>query len=96
MLTTIQDKKINDSKLRMFNKVFRICMHAITLGLFLSTFWMRDCHDTIYPANFIAVVALIFIHQIYDLFLYFNDYMIDWENLPFKSKNQLRFNKQLF
>ncbi len=96
MMTSKQDEKINDSKLRLFNKIFRISMHLITLGLFASSFFIKSCQDSIYPANFVAVVSIIFIHQIYDLFLHFHGYMIDWDNLPFISKNQLNFNEKLF
>ena len=96
MITSDQDANIKDSKLRLFNKVFRICMHLITLGLFISTFFMKDCHSEIYPINFIAVVSIVLIHQVYDVFLYFHDYMIDYDNLPFISKNKLNYNKELF
>jgi len=62
MLTKHQDEKIDDSKLRQFNKIFRVAMHMITFGLFVSTFWMKDCNSSIYPKNFIAVVIIILIH----------------------------------
>ena len=71
-------------------------MHLIPLGLFVSTFFMKNCHDSIYPTNFIAVVSIILIHNIYDIYLYCNNYMIDWDNLPFTSPNKLRYNKELF
>ena len=96
MITPEQDASINGSKLRVFNKVFRICMHLATFTLFVSTFFIKDCYTMIYPANFIAVVSIILIHQVYDIFLACNDYMIDYKNLPFTSPNKLRYNPELF
>jgi hypothetical protein len=57
---------------------------------------MQDCHTSIYPANFVAVVILILAHQIYDVYLSCNGYLIDWDNLPFISSNKLRYNEVLF
>ena len=71
-------------------------MHVATAGLFLSTFWMKDCHDSIYPFNFVAIVIIILAHQVYDIFLACNGYMIDWDNLPYMSQNKLQYNKELF
>ena len=85
-----------DSKLRTFNKIFRIVMHTATIALLLSTIWMKPCDEAIYPRNFVCVTIIILCHQVYDMFLKYNDYMIDWKNLPLKSANQLYFNKPLF
>jgi len=71
-------------------------MHGITIALFISTFWMKDCHESIYPRNFLAIVSIILIHQAYDVYLCCNKYMIDWDNLPFESSNRMMFNKKLF
>ena len=62
----------------MINKVFRICCHIVTAGLFISTFWMKDCFSAIYPTQFICVVILITIHNAFDMYLKYHDYMIDW------------------
>ena len=43
MLTTQQLDEARNSKLRTFNKTFRICVHLMTAGLFVSTFFMADC-----------------------------------------------------
>ena len=80
----------------MFNKVFRMSVHLISLGLFISTFWMKDCDEEIYPVNFVMVVCLILVHQVFDVYMYCNGYMIDWDNLPPMSQNRLYFNKELF
>ena len=87
MISPTQDDNIKDSKLRMFNRVFRIVMHTVTLGLLISSFFMPGCDTSIYPRNFIFVTCIILTHQVYDLFLKYNNFMIDWENLPYKSKN---------
>ena len=71
-------------------------MHIISLVLFISTFFMKDCYSAIYPTNFIAVTCIIFTHQVYDIYLYYHDYMIDKENLPYMSQNKLRYNTELF
>ena len=71
-------------------------MHTVSLGLFIWSFWMKDCHENIYPLNFIFVTILIIVHTTYDIFLYCNDYMIDWENLPPMSDDRLRYNQELF
>jgi len=96
MLTLDQEARTYESKLRCFNKVFRVVMHTATFALFLSTFFMKDCYSEIYPKNFVAVVIIILIHQAYDIFLFCNDYMIDWKDLPFMSRNKMMFNKELF
>ena len=62
MISPTQDANNKDSKMRLFNKIFRICMHTISLALFISTFWMVDCYQDIYPANFIAVTCIILTH----------------------------------
>lgn len=80
----------------MFNKAFRIFMHLATLGLFISAFFMKDCDQAIYPKNFIAVTIIIITHQVYDVYLACNNYMIDFDNLPPTSTNRLRYNKELF
>ena len=71
-------------------------MHLISLGLFISTFFMKDCHESIYPVNFITLVIIIWIHQFYDIYLACNNYMVDYDNLPPISWNKLKFNKELF
>ena len=83
-------------KLKCFNKVFRYICHLTTFGLFVSTFFMKNCNTSIYPANFVAVVILILAHQVYDVYLSCNGYLIDWANLPFVSSNRLRYNEVLF
>lgn len=95
-ITDAQDKSWKDNKLQAFNKVFRIFMHCATAALFVSTFWMKDCNDSIYPFNFVAIVIIILAHQVYDIFLACQGYMIDWDNLPYTSPNKLNFNKELF
>ena len=72
-------------------------MHLITLALFMSTFWMKNCNEAIYPINFIALVLIIFIHQGYDIYLAMKSYMIkDMTNLPEMKRSKIRFNKELF
>ena len=96
MISPTQMETYRDSKLRTFNKIFRIVMHTATIALLLSTIWMKPCDEAIYPRNFVCVTIIILCHQVYDMFLKYNDYMIDWKNLPLKSANQLYFNKPLF
>lgn len=64
-------------------------MHCATAALFLSTFWMQDCNDAIYPVNFVALVVIIVAHQVHDVFLACHDYMVDWDNLPATSPDKL-------
>ena len=71
-------------------------MHLTTLALFISTFFMKDCFESIYPVNFVALVSIILIHQGYDIYLAVHGYMVDYENLPPMKKNKLKFNKELF
>jgi len=80
----------------MFNYTFRWCMHLASAGLFLSTFFMKDCHIAIYPVNFITLVIIIFVHQIYDIYLACAKYLVDEDNLPEISKNKLKYNIPLF
>jgi len=96
MISPTQMETYRDSKLRTFNKIFRIVMHTATIALLLSTIWMKPCDEAIYPRNFVCVTIIILCHQVYDMFLKYNDYMIDWKNLPLMSANQLYFNKPLF
>jgi len=87
----IDYSKENHSPLRRFNVVFRTLMWLVSIGLFVSTFWMQDCHSEIYPTNFIAVTAIIFIHQIYDIFLCSRGYMQEGEPSKIPS-HRLWFN----
>ena len=96
MITKKQDETRLKSKQRCFNYIFRWCMHGASLGLFISTFFMKDCHEAIYPVNFITLVIIIWIHQFYDIYLACHDYMVDYENLPPMSWNKLKFNTELF
>ena len=96
MIRPIDDAVSTEVTLRMFNKIFRTCMHLVSWALFISSFWMDSCYGHIYPKNFIAVVCVILIHQLYDIILHYRGYMIDWDNLPPKSPNRLRYNKEMF
>jgi len=60
--TSVDEENLLDNKMRCSNKVFRWCMHLITLALFISTFFMKNCHEEIYPFNFVTLVIIIFIH----------------------------------
>lgn len=71
-------------------------MHLSTLGLFIGSFWMKDCEERIYPLNFITVTLIILTHQIYDLYLKRHNYLIEFDKLPPISKDKLRYNKPLF
>ena len=66
---------------RIFNKIFRVCMHAMSFGLFISTFFINECYTDIYPINFIALVGMILLHQIYDVYLALNGYLINKEDV---------------
>ena len=68
----------------------------ITLALFFSVFFVRDCYGLIYPINFIFTVILTLVHQLYDLVLKYRDYTIDWKSLPTAAANGLRYNQALF
>jgi len=56
-------------KLKTFNLVFRALMHIATLTLFVSIFFFNSCEENIYPSNFLALVIVILIHQVYDCYL---------------------------
>lgn len=71
-------------------------MHLTTAALLVSTFWMENCHDAIYPVNFMFLVMVILLHQGYDIYLARNDYMVDYEKLPPMKRNKLKYNKELF
>ena len=81
---------------RYFNNGFRIVMHAMSLGLFISTFFINECYTDIYPTNFIALVGMILFHQVYDVYLALNKYMINEDKLPPISPNKLNYNMKLF
>ena len=93
---TTPEKATEKSCNRYFNNGFRIVMHAMSFGLFISTFFINECYTDIYPANFIALVGMILFHQIYDVYLALNKYMIDEESLPPTSSNKLQYNMPLF
>ena len=59
----------------------------ITLALLASVFFVRDCYGLVYPVNFIFTVMLTLVHQLYDMVLKHNDYMIDWKSLPMATAN---------
>jgi len=70
-------------------------MHSVTLALAISNFFISDCNHLIYPVNFLLLIILILMHNIYDIFLSRRDYMINWEELPPTSPDKLRYNKEL-
>ena len=76
----------------LINKVFRIFMHTVCIGLLLAVFFIPGCNKKIYPKGFIAVMFVILIHQVYDLFLYNKQYLINFERLPTASRNKLQYN----
>ena len=71
-------------------------MHLTTAALLISTFWMTNCWDAIYPVNFMFLVMVILLHQGYDIHLARHGYMVDYENLPPMKRNKLKYNKDLF
>ena len=95
-ITIEADENINQDKLKTFNWYFRLVNHLLTLGLFTTIFYVTDCNEKVYPPNFTLLIFLILLHQVYDVYLKLNDYMIDWEELPFTSINKLRYNRELF
>ena len=62
MISPTQMETYRDSKLRTFNKIFRIVMHTATIALLLSTIWMKPCDEAIYPRNFVCVTVIILCH----------------------------------
>lgn len=95
-ITTKDDETMNQDRLKTFNWWFRVVVHLISLGLFLSVFFVRSCDNLIYPANFAMLSILVITHQVYDIILAGNGYMINWEELPQTSRDKLRYNKELF
>ena len=43
-----------------------------------------------------ALIIVIMVHQVYDIYLARHNYLIDFDSLPPTSPNKLRFNKELF
>lgn len=81
--------------LRMFNNIFRLLMWLASIALFVFAFRMKDCYQAIYPKTFIAVTIIIFIHQIYDIFLCSRGYM-QTDDMPPMPSHGLWYNKELF
>ena len=96
MTTPEEFKSKCGNKKRLFNYVFRLLMHSISLALFISTFFMKDCHEKIYPINFMTLVIIILIHQAYDIYLACAKYMVNYDTLPPTGGNKLKYNKELF
>ena len=71
-------------------------MHAMSFCLFVSTFFIDECYTDIYPVNFIALVGMILFHQIYDIYLALNNYMVKKDEMPPISENNLKYNMKLF
>ena len=71
-------------------------MHSISFALFISTFFMKSCHEAIYPLNFVTLVLIILIHQGYDIYLATCKYMVDYDTLPPISDNKMKYNRELF
>ena len=76
-------------------------MTALAVALFLSSFWIPDCYDTIYPINFILLTGMGVVQSAAYLFMYCEDYLIQKDNrgnlnLPEKSINELQYNEKLF
>ena len=96
MITEEDDRNLTSDKLKTFNLVFRLIMHLMSFGLFISIFFVENCYSPVYPVNFVCLVGLIFVHQVYDIYLIRHNYMIDWEELPPMTRNKLRYNVDLF
>ena len=93
------EKKENGEhdSLRKFNRYFRITVHMITLTLLFSIFVHHTCDKRVYPANFMMLIMLLLTHHIYDIYLKYHGFMINWNSLPaMPYDNKLRFNQDLF
>ena len=78
------------------NKIGRIFFHSLFLLLLCLTYYARSCTDSLYPPVFIGLGFFIFSQQVFDIALYYRDYLIDWERLPPKHLTGMFFNKELF
>ena len=57
--------KADDTKqgeIHIANKIYRICMHVMTVILFLGTFTINECSIRIYPAMFMCLIFVTLTH----------------------------------
>ena len=74
----------------------RILFHLFALALLFCVFKARFCDEHLYPFVFCMLGAFILSQQVYDLCLYWFDYLIDLDNMPPTHYNRIWYNKELF
>ena len=92
---TEQDDKQN-SYMYWTNKIGRIFFHTLFIILLSFVYFARTCVDHLYPPIFLLLGVFIFSQQVFDLVLYWNNYMIDWDKLPPTHINGMWYNRKLF
>ena len=82
---------------RVVNTVFRFTMRLTQVGFVCIAIWgPGTCNETLYPWTFLVLIWTLVIHNLYDLFLYNKNYLVNLNKMPPMSANRLRFNKELF
>ena len=76
-------------------------MTGLAVALFMSSFWIPDCYDSVYPINFIFLTCMSIVQSAAYFFMYCKDYMIEKDChgnsiIPEQSINRLHFNEKLF
>jgi hypothetical protein len=52
-------------------------MTGLAVALFMSSFWIPDCYDSVYPINFIFLTCMSIVQSVSYFFMYCKDYMIE-------------------
>ena len=92
--TTPDDNKNNCA--HVTNRVPRIFFHVFALVLLCCVWAARSCEENLYPFMFCFLGLFILSQQVFDLALYWNDYLIDFKEMPKVHINRLWYNEELF
>lgn len=93
--TTTNDDNRHDCKM-IYNRIMRIIFHIFAFVLLICVIGARSCKDHLYPFAFCLLGAFILSTQVFDLSLYWFNYLIDLENMPKGHINRLWYNAKLF
>ena len=99
VVDSCQTKKMDEKVTcaRVVNTAFRIFMRMAQLAFIAFAIWgPQTCTDKLYPWTFMCLIATIVVHNLYDFFLFKENYFVDLDKMPPPSENRLRFNKDLF
>lgn len=84
------------SPIHVVNVAGRVFFHTFFVVLLCCVYFAGSCEEHLYPPVFLLCGLFIATQQIFDLTLYWVDYLIKWEELPPQHISKLYYNEELF